>query len=336
MKRTYICFCCILLLLLTGCQQTNIVHTVTKLQEPAGTNGGIETVARRDLYQMEYAKGEVIPFLQPIYTETNSTFLSMEVSLGETVTKGQVLYQIKDLAPFGGVDVYHNKTAYETSLSQIKDEITKIETVLKSPETDKYTAEFNQLLLEQAKKKQEELSVKYQEILSLLENAKEEQIQVVAPIDGVVASIAELEEGAQIEAYQSVCILADTTKKFIVCSDEAFTNQTSTAIDYLQKNGELLALSKYEGNTSKQIAYETPAEDIAIGDMVMICRKYDVLEQALSVSMDALYQDDAGYYVYQYKEGTQVRQDVTIGTKYTRYVEIIDGIEEGAEVYVQN
>lgn len=58
-------------------------------------------------------------------------------------------------------------------------------------------------------------------------------------------------------------------------------------------------------------------------------------EDALIIPVNALYKEGSDSYVYKKEGDTKVRTDVTVGTVTNSVVQIIDGLKEGDEVYVQ-
>jgi len=72
------------------------------------------------------------------------------------------------------------------------------------------------------------------------------------------------------------------------------------------------------------------------GDFILVCMVKDYHEQVLSIPNSAVYKDSSGTYVYLMQDGIRVRQNVTTGYKNNVYTEIVEGLEEGDQVYVKN
>lgn len=86
------------------------------------------------------------------------------------------------------------------------------------------------------------------------------------------------------------------------------------------------------------VTYYT-AEDLngaMLGDFILVCMVKDYHEQVLSIPNTSVYKDSSGEYVYLMQDGIRVRRNVTTGYKNSVYTEIVEGLEEGDQVYVKN
>ena len=55
----------------------------------------------------------------------------------------------------------------------------------------------------------------------------------------------------------------------------------------------------------------------------------------LTVPVNALYRDETGQYVYRMEDGKRVRCEVEVGMTSDVKAEILEGLQEGDEVYVK-
>ena len=71
------------------------------------------------------------------------------------------------------------------------------------------------------------------------------------------------------------------------------------------------------------------------GDTGFLMSNNDCLNDVIQIPVNALFRDSAGTYVYLVENGTQKRQDVTVGPTNDVMTVIEEGVSEGDLVYVQ-
>jgi len=74
---------------------------------------------------------------------------------------------------------------------------------------------------------------------------------------------------------------------------------------------------------------------VKAGQHVVLKLLDDYKQDVLVVPVNAIYRDERGDYVYRVADGQRTRQDVTVGITTDLEAEILEGLEEGAIVYVQ-
>ena len=90
--RNFILFLCLLITMLTGCHPVNEQEIETKtLVESATDMPQLAEVTVGDIKNSEYLDGEINPYMQVLQFPKKGSFLEFRVSLGDTVSKGQVI-----------------------------------------------------------------------------------------------------------------------------------------------------------------------------------------------------------------------------------------------------
>ena len=72
------------------------------------------------------------------------------------------------------------------------------------------------------------------------------------------------------------------------------------------------------------------------GDSAIVVFVSDMQSNVLVVPAGAIYTDSTGKYVYEIVDNARIKRMVVTGISDKAYIEIVEGIEEGALVYVKN
>lgn len=329
-------FICSMFLFLTGCSVNKQELEAPRLLDPVGVQGNLETVERRELYHLNYAEGEVIAYLEPVFVEDNAIISEVHVALGDHVKKGDVLCEVI----YANTNVQNIEEAvneYEKKIRECQHKIGDINAFIIQGNLDAYEKKYQQLLLSQEKEKlgilEEELKVfKEDTTINTSQTAK-----ILAPIEGDIASMADIKANVGLRAKKCFMVIADSAQKFVTCELSALGVVNGGYEDYILVNGEEATLIPYTSKAKDILLYTLDhSEDINVGEGVLVFRKSNYKDAAISVSNDVIYSDDNGKYVYVKENGEKVRRNIMVGNTYTTYSEIIDGLSEGDEVYVQN
>jgi multidrug efflux pump subunit AcrA (membrane-fusion protein) len=170
----------------------------------------------------------------------------------------------------------------------------------------------------------------------------------VAPFDGTVVALADAEYGDYISTGQYYVAVSDSSTLYARCE-----NISTTVLEHLEKiifwndGKEYDAVSipmsqAYHMVTknNKEDAYSEfsvsdPDGEISYGDYGKIKLVIETKTDVLMVPQTTVRMSGGVYYVYKDVDGKQERVDVTVGDKNDLCVEILEGLEEGDVVYVQ-
>lgn len=334
---------CSVLVMLTGCTK-NSVEAPT-LVEPA--NSAIESMptVRTDIYELAIYEAEVLPGLKELSFEEDGKIGEIYVSVGQMVTKDEVLIdQVSD-----------TKTAYDNLLEQYEKTIARNQEQNKITEIDIQIAKlkgedvsYSELELRQTKETQALNERHMKEQLATLK-AQLFESAIVAPFDGQIVSIADINEGSDVSGGKSVIAIADTSKKYVSCSFLSEKVIAESHECYAIINGQKIALNyepysdaeKDEANVAGRKLQSrfsfADNETIAYGNHGYVYLVNNYQEAAIGVPIAALYEDEeGGTYVYTVADNSRVKTYVTIGVKGVMYAQVLSGLEEGVNVYVQN
>lgn len=166
-----------------------------------------------------------------------------------------------------------------------------------------------------------------------------------SPIDGTVASLPE--EGAYASAASAVATVASEDGRFVIydgVGNMPSGRPTSAIIDGVE-----VELVRYEYTDRENAAFdargETPpprfvcadgGELPASGTYVQIRVERERSENTLRLPTGAVRRDSGVSYVYLVENGEKIYTEVKTGATSNAYVEILEGLSEGDEVYVGN
>ncbi|MGN1084054.1 MAG: efflux RND transporter periplasmic adaptor subunit, partial [Lachnospiraceae bacterium] len=319
----------------TGCKTQELPQESIELLAPVEAVVDIETALYRDLYTLTTKEAELAPHTEELAFEAGGSVSKLYVEIGSEVKAGDLLAEQEEDGVRKAAENALNKylTEKKAYLDAVKSARKKLASGIGGDEK-----EWQELLIRQA---EETWAMQEPGLWEAWETAKARvgNSKIYAPYDGVVTACVGL--GTEIAAGQPVLALADTTRQYITVGSYlapseyetydrvyAFINGKETEITYeeelMQEEGLLTYYTAENLNGAK------------IGDFILVCMVSDLHEQVLSIPNNALYKDSLGSYVYLMRDGTRIRQNVTTGYKNNVYTEIVDGLEEGDQVYVKN
>ena len=341
-------------LLFSGCSE------VPELLEPVGAIPNSATVERGTIYNIEYYDSAVVEEVKEIKASSDCIVKSVDVSLGSEVRSGDVLITLDGDAMSSASGSLDEQIAQFNEEADFNNRLLEADIAL-------YSA---QLKIAQAGGDADEIS-KAQEKLTNAQTAlntnKVEQAQhianmeaqrlaggfsdgaILAPCDGTVCYLNIGSIGSSIEANTMIVGIAQ--------KDSIMLKGTLIAEEYQENSHELYALI---GNKRYNITYKPYSaaklsflvsnnyplytqfyidgdESISSGMYAAIVRVWDYKEDILKIPDNALYTDEDGSYVYVIKgaDGEKERRNVVVGITTDTTVEILEGLEEGEEVYVK-
>lgn len=341
-------------LLFTGCSE------VPELLEPVGAIPNSATVERGIIYNIEYYDSAVVEEVKEIKTSSDCIVKSVEVSLGSEVKSGDVLITLdggamssasssldEQIAQFNKEADFNNRlleadiALYSAKLKIAQagggaDEIAKAQETLTRAQT-----ELNTSKVEQA---QQLANMEAQRLAGGFSDGS-----IVAPCDGTICYLNVGAIGSSIDA--NTMIIGIAQKDSLILKGEWI------AEEYQENAHEFYALiggKRYNVTHKPYSAAEVSFlvsnnyplythfffdadESISPGMYAAIVRIWDYKEEVLKIPDNALYTDEDGNnYVYVIKgEEERERRDVVVGITTDTTAEILEGLEEGEEVYVK-
>lgn len=353
-------------------KQEIVVNQVAMVNSNPATQEQVSRVGYGDVIKRDLYDGIVSPYVEELYFEKDGYFLEYCVSMGEEVKKGQVLArkdteQIREKVNSLQEKVDELTKQYEYRMATLKNE-EEILTIqreinylyLEDMEymSAKYTAtckeigrqtgdiEYKQLEMQQLTEEYELELPYYQKLLA--EAARElKGNEITAPFDGVIVQLRSMAGGTWVDAQSAYVALADTDR-YIAASDYVSNNVISRAervyafIDGREYELEHIPMDAalYNEMTAKgQTAYANyeilTEEALEFGQPVVVVVVNRSKENVLIVPYLALQRDAAGSYCYVKRNGGREKVYVETGLYDTMNYEVLSGLAEGDEVYIE-
>lgn len=333
---------------LTSCgeKKTEVTNEI-ELLEPM--NAKLETtyVTKSEISQVELHNGAVIPSVEEFSFKENGYLYGVFVSPGQQVYKGDVLAGI--------VGPNHD------AILSLEDDIKDIEDS-REKTFEGYDMELKIAKLNGGDTSEKELDIKQKKELfefeleqkkKRLENLKNNDIgyiYITAPYDATVAAVSALGANSYISKGTAVVALEDGGDPMITCDYISEVNYNKGYSCYADVRGQRLELEyiPYTKNELKVVVNNgsTPVsrfriknlEDklLYVGDYAAVIEVKSYKGDVLVIPQNAVYSDSTGSFVYEIKDGERIRRHVILGLKDNANVEIVEGIEEGACVYVKS
>lgn len=348
MKRRIIFYIMIALIfstVLAGCKKES-TKAKKELLEPVNAALDTAIASYGTLNDVKVYDGEVLPNVVEISFDTEGYLYGLYVSAGDEVEEGRVIASI--------VGKNFN------TISKLEDEIEELlennKNTLEYLEADVTLAKLNgedtsELELE-LKHSIELAELKVEEKQQKLDKLKADDIgyiYVTAPCDCRVIAVSSIRNGGYVGAGTPVCAIEGEGPACITC--EYVNEKTVNSLNdyYAVIHGRRYEL-QYIPYTKEQITEIASAggtfvsrftltdEDVAsvtVGDYAAVFTESNYAPNVLIVPINALYSDNTGKYVYEIVDGVRVRRTVVTGLSDSSNIEIVEGLEEGAYVYVK-
>lgn len=172
------------------------------------------------------------------------------------------------------------------------------------------------------------------------------QMEVRATQDGRVASIGSLDynywasEGKAVisVANDELLIRSDFISKSAAKSAKmiyAFINGNRYEVEYEPMDAdEYKKISEERDKVYTTFHFVEQPTDVNPGDFAVIAVVTEYREKAVSVSKEAVHKDEAGNFVYVFRDGETIYTPVRKGFSDGLYTEILSGLEEGDQVLI--
>jgi len=361
--RAFAC-CALTLALGLPCAAESQTQQVPELLEPVGVK--MDTVAAYigQTSKIAVYEAEVAPRVEELYFTVDGTVEDVHIIIGDKVKTGDVLIaldqkalqeQMEDLLE--QVERHNKSGEYDEALAMM--DLTILETELRAlmsqnPRNDEAIA-LKKLDIEQ-KKLDMQLSAQLfalgsERLQAQIDSVEADMVdtELCAPFDGTIIFGQQLERMSRVGAYDPVLYIAD---------DGDLKIRTEYIPNALTENAHALYIlvgdKRYDVTPvpmenkeyiSRILSGETvmsefeiidPDESIVAGAYAVLCIETQYFENVLLVPSNAIYADSAGKYVYVVKDGERERVSVKTGVTTDWETQILEGIEEGAIVYVKD
>ncbi len=375
MKRArYLGILLVSLIALGGCSENTVQNdVVVELAESALSQPQKTEVVRGDIQVSMYYDAQVGPRVEQLKFAEEAVFGEYLVQLGDTVEEGDVLAipeledleeaienKEKELESLEKTYEY-KKTTLENEIAIAKKELENIYAILDTLEygMPEYTVQSQQAGNYDEQRQRLELQLKQlketydlehpycEKKLAELKEEKEGNV-IRAPFDGTIVALEDVNNGDSVNPDLYYVAVADTTVTYARCENvgTAILNQVEKVVFWKDgKEYEATAIptdKEYyvEVKNNKEQAYSRfeildSNGELSMGDYGKIKLIVKEKQDVLLVPETAVVSVDGNYYVYKDVNGNHERVAVKIGSKDGIRMEIVEGLQEGDIVYVQ-
>lgn len=344
--------------MLAGC---NEVAEVPELLEPVAVNQAFRPAERRNIGKIKISVGNVVSREYCHSYKKVTTIKQIYYNIGDYVEEGDVL-AVSDVKALKEEleDISDQRTLltalhdarqplYGLTLDMI--DVDKRSAV--NIEDNKTVAEIdNEINVEKENQLYDEKLYEYQ-MSQLNKRAADinEQIEdgtLKAKTSGTVTYIKNTGKNNVAQINEAVVVIANDSEVFIEAPDQTTEAHVykKYEVKYALIGGKEVPITEYE-YTDDEIAYTKAQKsypniryktdtktDLKPGDSVIMCYIQKDTTNAIAVGLDSLNADESGNYVYVRGENDKLeKRYVTVGSSDDYYTAVLDGLEEGEDVY---
>lgn len=347
---------------MTGCGSERAdVQEIPQLVEPVGVEMDTEFVTREDIYQIFMTSGTVVPYVEKLHFVVDGRLDEIKVVSGETVETGQVLATLENeelLEEIAALEAemediringeFSDRLA-EITIKMEQEELSELQ--LKGAYTESEAKKVNIKLLQTKLSQTQELRAlelenKEKELSELQE--EKANLEITAPFSGQVVYTLYAEQGEFIEGYVPVVCLAETEQ--LTISSEFISEQKINSTDRMEarimnrtygithvpmESGEYAAKMLAGEEIRTTFLVDEGTDNLESGQYVAIILYDSCVENTLTVPANAIYREGKTKYVFKIVNGEKIRCEVTVGVITDAKAEILEGLQEGDEVYVK-
>lgn len=315
----------------------------------------------RDLMDVKYYEGVVVPHDYPAFYKNRTQLSSINVKIGDYVEKGDVIaYGVVD--SYGNTssdwnDMINNESTIKGLMTNISDDEIELQSISRKVasengesaliesadkqiallgEDKRYNCELSEYMIGRYRASRDE------------EVRKEEEAVLVADHSGYVTFVKDISTDDVAKAYENVAVISDmddlcieaigASAKDYNCEDydEKFTyvDGKKIPVKEVKYGDDIKSLSEVTGKVLP-VRYETSAE-LKCGDNMLVVLKKKKAENVMCVGSSAVVIEGLSRYVYvRKKEGSDdiEKRSVEVGYSNENYTEIKYGLTEEDEVY---
>lgn len=334
------------MLVMTACSNGSKNEEI-ELLEPVNAKVDTTYVTRTDMSDIRLFDGRVIPNTDELSFEYSGYLYGIFVQPGERVYKGDII---------AGLKSFH----YD-EIESLKEEIEDLEEDNKK-KFEKLNNDLEIARLNGGDIEEKEMELRHQEEMAELELAlKKERLEklseddfgyvyIEAPYDSTVVAVTTTNAGGFISAKTPIVALDNGKSPIITCEyvseanisivQEVFCTVRGkkydlTYIPYSKTELKTMVTNEVTPVSRFSLTDENP-DGMYVGDYASVEIIKSSKPNVLVVPLNAVYSDSSGKFVYEVVDDQRIRRDVTVGISDSVCVEIVDGIQEGACIYVKN
>ena len=355
---------CALTAALALCVYVPAMAEAPELLEPVGVMMDTVEAYVGDVSRINVYSGSVVPHIEELYFAVEGVVDEMHVVVGQQVKAGETLIVLNQEAEMERAEAIREEMEelqkngeYEEALWEIDLKIIDTEIRALNAETPRDEKAVELKKLEREEKQldmtlQKSLrNMQLQRLETELAELEEEMGRntLTAPCDGCIVYASELQRGDYVGAYSPLLYLADETRLSVKSEFISSTFLTSCRDLYAHIGDKRYEITPVPADDKEYIAkvlageelntyfeIEAEAGELQAGEFAAICLMAQRAENVLLVPTNALFMDASGKYLYVIEDGVRVRRDVKVGVSTDWETQILEGIEEGAVVYVKD
>lgn len=362
-KKRICAFLLLTAVLLSGCTSGTNTEEVPSLMEPVGVKVDTAVVERGDFCTKQMYEGSVVAHAEELAFEIDGVLGSVDIYQGQWVEEGDPLFYIDQEDLKEEIEDVETSIAYTIQDGEYTDAMAmldieqlelELEKLCVAEIRDDAAIEAKQLDIEAAKLKLKQNGELRQATLdnyyAKLDSLKTDYGRnvIYAPFSGNVF-YESLTEGTKVKADKPVAYIANPND-FTLIVDEYLSEQRLETITYYGQIGGTIYELKHipmeqEEMSSIILSGESLTTEFEIlGDLSevtagmygVLFTEFSYVEDALYVPMLAVYSAGTSRYVYMVNEdGSRTRRDIKVGKNNGIVIQVLEGLEEGDEVYVK-
>ena len=343
----------------SGCNER--AYTEPELIDPMVVSKIFRHPEIRDLMDVKYYEGVVVPHDYPAFYKNRTQLSSINVKIGDYVEKGDVIaYGVVE--SYGNTssdwkDMINNESTIKGLMTNISDDEIELQSISRKVASENgdnaliESADKQIALLGEDKRYNSELSEymigRYRASRDE-EVKKEEEAVLVASHSGYVTFVKDISTDDVAKAYENVAVISDMDDLFIEATGASVKNYDCADYDekYTYVDGKKIPVKevKYADDikslsevTDKElpVRYEASAE-LKCGDNMLVVLKKKKAENVMCVGSSAVVIEGLSRYVYVRKKAGSddiEKRSVEVGYRNENYTEIKYGLTEEDEVY---
>lgn len=365
-KKRICAFLLLTAVLLSGCNTAQNTEEAPSLMEPVGVKVDTAVVERGSFCTRTMYEGSVVADAEELAFEIDGTLGSVDIYQGQWVEEGQPLFYIDQEDLQESIDDVMDSIAYTEKDGEYTDAMAmldieqlelELEKLCNANPRDDMAIESKQLDIEQARMKLKQNGElrdvtldKYNATLETLKTDYGKNV-IYAPFSGNVF-YESLTEGTRVKADKPVAYIANPDDYTLIV-DAYISEQKLEGMKYYgqiggkqfelkhipmdQEEMSSIILSGESLTTEFEIlGTEEELSEVTAGMYGVLFTEFNFVEDTLYVPMLAVYTAGSTRYVYLVNEdGSRTRRDIKVGKNNGIVIEVLEGLEEGDEVYVK-
>ena len=369
MKRKAALFAVLLLAVgLTGCKEDistgkELSMEVPELLEPVDVKMDMAVAQKGDIYQLSIYNGEVVPHTEELFFSVDGYLESVNVIMGDMVQEGDVLAVLSEEQAAEQIEGLEKEIENLRTMGEFSDRQAGADIEIAREELQDMHEQgqfgYAGLAKELEIQKLELALAEAQELRSLELQKRQENLrtlqekmgknEITAPYSGRIVYVNDMKKGDAVQGYTPVIYIADDSRLSLsteYISESSVSGADRVCAKILDKEVGI-SLIPYDVNEMVRAAlageevrarftFDSQEAWLSAGQFAVVMVYQSYKENVLTIPINALYRDGSGQYVYKQVDGVRVRCDVKTDMTTDTKAEVIEGLEEGDIVYVQD